>query len=78
MRLILELQDDEYLLTCDQASALVNILADAQMKRKVYAKSSGYKTVLTPAPTGTLKFVALDDTTYEAMVLATKLHNPEE
>lgn len=78
MRLLLELQDNEYLLTLDQASALVNIFADAQVRRKHYSLQAGYKTVLEPAPTGTLEFVALDDATYEAMVLATKLHNPDE
>ena len=78
MRLSCEIQDEEYLLTCEQASALVNILADAKVRRKHYAHQSGYKTVLESAPTGVLKFVALDDTTYEAIVLATKLHTPEE
>ena len=77
MRLICELQGEEYLLTCDQASALVNILADGQVRKKHYA-TAGYKTMLAPAPTGVLSFVAIDDATYEAMALVTKLHRADE
>lgn len=77
MRMLCEIQDEEYLLTCEQAAALVNILADGQVRKKHYA-TAGYKTLLESAPTGVLKFVALDDTTYEAMSLVTKLHRADE
>lgn len=79
MRLVCEVQGEEYVLTCEQASALVNTLADAKCRVKKYAGvGGGYKSLLGPAPTSVLSFTAMDDVTYEAMVLATKLHNPEQ
>ena len=78
MRLVCEVQGEEYVLTCEQAAALVNVLADAKCRVKKYAGVGGYKSMLGPAPTSVLSFTAMDDVTYEAMVLATKLHNPEE
>jgi len=76
VRLVCEVQGEEYLLTYEQASTLVNILADAKCRVKKFT-GSGYKTVLGPAPLSVLSFTAVDDVTYEAMLLVTKLHEKE-
>jgi hypothetical protein len=81
MKFIVELNNTKVLMTADQIGALTNLLWGAEQITRKYlastAKSpSTYLSIIdTFNITETLKFGAICDEEYDAMVLITKLHN---
>lgn len=75
----MKIQDVECLFTPDQMSALVTLLADAETIYSHYLGSSvpepvRWKKRIKPCALEGVKFAAMDDVTYDALVLVTKLH----
>ena len=81
MKFIVELNNTKVLMTADQIGVLTNLLWGAEQITRKYlastAKSpSSYLSIIdTFNITETLKFGAIGDEEYDAMVLITKLHN---
>ena len=81
MKFIVELNNTKVLMTADQIGVLTNLLWGAeQITRKYLASTatspSSYINIIdTFNITETLKFGAIGDEEYDAMVLITKLHN---
>ena len=87
MKFIVELNNTKVLMTADQIGILTNLLWGAEQIKREYiasvsatastpAKPSSYLNLIdTFNVTETLKFGAMADEEYAAMVLVTKLHN---
>ena len=81
MKFIVELNNTKILMTADQIGTLTNLLWGAEQIARKYIPS----TATTPSTyislidtfnlTETLRFGAMADEEYDAMVLVTKLHN---
>lgn len=84
MRLLLKIEDTEFLFTPEQASALVAVLAETQVHERKYQGSTvpegqRWKRLLsTPNLPEALKFSVMDDVSYAALVAVTRIHHEAE
>ena len=83
MKLLLVVQDVTLILTPDQMSTLVALLADAQVLTKKYMgaslpESERWKKLVTPVFLEDIKFTAMDDVSYDALKLVSTLHFEQE
>lgn len=79
MKLIVKVQDVSFILTPDQVSSIVAVIADAQVLTTKYLGSSvpeaaRWKKLITPVVMDDVKFAAMDDVSYGALQLVSKLH----
>ena len=74
MKFIVELNGTRILMDAEQASTLTNLLQGLEQITNKYISSTGYLKLLEPLVVmDTLKFGAMSDEEYDAMVLITKL-----
>jgi hypothetical protein len=80
MFFIFETNGQKMLLTAEQVNTLTETLAGAEVLNSKYMGSNKPYLELITAPKiqDTLRFTVLDQTSYEAMVLVTKLHEDAE